>query len=74
MVNTTLVMPLDCIKTHLEKVNPSQSYLGAATEIYEKSGYRMSGFFTGVRLRFLLYLTNALFVVNILERIEHLKK
>ena len=30
VVNTMLVMPLDCIKTHLEKVNPSQSYMGAA--------------------------------------------
>ena len=34
LVNTVLVMPLDCIKTHLEKVNPSSSYLGAAREIY----------------------------------------
>lgn len=23
LVNTSLVMPLDCVKTHLEKVNPS---------------------------------------------------
>ena len=30
LVNTTLVMPLDCIKTHLEKVSPSSTYLGAA--------------------------------------------
>ena len=30
MVNTTLVMPFDCIKTHLEKVSPSSSYLEAA--------------------------------------------
>ena len=30
MVNTTLVMPFDCIKTHLEKVNPSGNYIEAA--------------------------------------------
>merc|ERR1712046_31208 len=67
-------MPLDCIKTHLEKVNPSTSYLGAAKAIYNQSGNSIGGFFTGARLRFLLYLTNALFVVNILEKIEHWNK
>ena len=64
-------MPLDCIKTHLEKVNPSQSYSDAVKEIYKRGGF--TGFFTGVRLRFLLYLTNAVFVSNILEKLEHLK-
>ena len=34
LVNTALVMPLDCIKTHLEKVNPSSTYLGAMKDIY----------------------------------------
>ena len=24
--NTSLVMPFDCIKTHMEKVNPTSSY------------------------------------------------
>uniref|UniRef100_A0A7S3CR15 Uncharacterized protein n=1 Tax=Strombidium rassoulzadegani TaxID=1082188 RepID=A0A7S3CR15_9SPIT len=74
VVNTAMVMPLDCIKTHLEKVNPSLTYRGAIMEIYRKSGGSMLGFFTGVRLRFLLHLTNALFVVNILERLESWNK
>ena len=73
-VNTLLVMPLDCIKTHLEKVNPATSYIGAAKSIYEGSGNSVSGFFVGHRLRFMLYLTNALFMVNFLEKIEHLSK
>jgi len=30
----------------------------------------MLGYFTGFRLRFLLYFTNALFVVNLLEKFE----
>ena len=64
---TTIIMPLDCVKTHLEKVNPSNTYLGAFKEIYIKSGNKYSGFFTGVRLRFLLYFSNAIFTVNILE-------
>ena len=33
-VNTTLVMPLDCVKTHLEKVNPSETYLNSFKVIY----------------------------------------
>lgn len=70
LVNTSIVMPFDCVKTHMAKVNPECSYLAAFHEIYRKSGNSYLGFFTGVRLRFLLYLTNALFVVNILEKLE----
>jgi len=66
-------MPFDCIKTHLEKVNPSATYSGAIKEIYNQSGRSVLGFFTGVRLRFLLHLTNALFTVNLLEILEGLK-
>jgi hypothetical protein len=34
----------------------------------------MLGFFTGVRIRVVLGFTNALFVVNILEMLEHLQR
>ena len=74
VVNTTIVMPLDCVKTHLEKVNPSTTYLGAINEIYKHSGNSYLGFFTGVRLRFLLFLSNAIFTVNILEKLEGYNK
>ena len=74
LINTCLVMPFDCIKTHLEKTKPNDSYSEAVREIYKKSGNSILGFFTGVRLRFLLYLTNALFAVNILEYLEGLKR
>ena len=67
IVNTTIIMPLDCVKTHLEKVNPSSTYFGAFKQIYIQSGNKYSGFFTGVRLRFLLHFSNAIFTVNILE-------
>ena len=66
--NTTIVMPIDCVKTHMEKVNPSSSYAGALRAIYSEGG--LLGFFTGVRLRFMLYFTNALFTVNLLEKLE----
>lgn len=71
LVNTTIVMPVDCVKTHIAKVDPSATYGQAFRDIYTKSGNSYLGFFTGVRLRFLLYLTNALFTVNILERLEN---
>ena len=71
LVNTSIVMPIDCIKTHLEKVGNSKSYTQAAQEIYSKSGNSYLGFFTGVRLRFCLHLTSALFTVNILEIMEN---
>jgi hypothetical protein len=67
-----MIMPFDCVKTHMEKVDPQSSYKGAFKSIYKQGG--MLGFFTGVRLRFLLYLTNAVFVVNLLERLEFLAK
>lgn len=74
IVNTVIVMPLDCVKTHLEKVNPSATYRSAVVQIYQMSGNSFLGFFTGVRLRFLLYLTNALATVNLLEILENSKR
>ena len=38
VANTTLVMPFDCVKTHMEKVNPSSSYVGAIKAIYSQGG------------------------------------
>ena len=72
VVNTTMVMPLDCVKTHMEKVNPTSTYGSAFGTIYRQAG--MLGFFVGVRLRFMLYLTNALFAVNFLEKLEGISK
>lgn len=67
-VNTTLVMPFDCVKTHLEKHDPTSTYLNTFRNIYKQAG--MIGFFTGYRLRFLLYFSNAVFTVNLLEKLE----
>jgi len=70
LVNTSLVMPFDCVKTHMEKINPQSTYIGAFKQIYGSAG--ILGFFTGVRLRMILGFTNTLFVVNILEFLEHI--
>lgn len=34
LVNTTAVMPLDCVKTHMEKVDPTSTYLKTFKNIY----------------------------------------
>ena len=68
LMNTTLVMPLDCVKTHMEKKDPTSTYLNSFRTIYNQGG--MFGFFTGFRLRFLMYLSNALFIVSLLEKLE----
>ena len=67
-INTTLVMPFDCVKTHMEKRDPTSTYLNTFRNIYRQGG--MLSFFTGFRLRFMLYFVNALFVVNLLEKLE----
>ena len=69
LVNTAFVMPFDCVKTHMEKVDPTSTYANTFKTIYRQGG-GMSAFFTGYRLRFLLHFTNALFAVNFLEKLE----
>jgi Mitochondrial carrier protein len=73
LINTAIVMPLDCVKTHMEKVDPTSTYLQTFSNIYRQGG-GFYAFFTGYRLRFMLHLTNALFAVNFLEKLEHIAK
>ena len=65
-------MPFDCIKTHMEKVNPTSTYREAAREIYMKGG--VLGAFTGVRIRFFLYFTSSAFTVTLLEKLDGIMK
>ena len=73
MINTAIIMPLDCVKTHMEKVDPTSTYIQTFRNIYNQGG-GVTGFFTGYRLRFMLHLTNALFAVNFLEKLEHIAR
>jgi hypothetical protein len=34
LINTAMVMPLDCVKTHMEKVDPTSTYLNCFKTIY----------------------------------------
>lgn len=73
LVNTAIVMPLDCVKTHMEKVDPTSTYFNTFRTIYRQGG-GVYGFFTGYRLRFILHFTNALFAVNFLEKLESIAR
>jgi hypothetical protein len=73
LINTAIVMPFDCVKTHMEKVDPTSTYLNTFRTIYTQGG-GVTAFFTGYRLRFMLHFTNALFAVNFLEKLEHIAK
>lgn len=68
LMNTTLIMPFDCVKTHMEKRDPTNTYLNTFRNIYRQGG--MLSFFTGYRIRFIMYFINSLFVVNLLEKLE----
>eukprot|EP00347_Sterkiella_histriomuscorum_P001661 403371157 len=68
LLNTTLVMPFDCVKTHMEKRDPTNTYINTFKNIYRQGG--MLSFFTGYRIRFFMYFINSLFVVNLLEKLE----
>ena len=72
LLNTTLVMPFDCVKTHMEKRDPSNTYLNSFRTIYRQGG--ALAFFTGYRIRFFMYFINSLFVVNLLEKLESIGK
>lgn len=34
MINTCVVMPFDCVKTHMEKVDPTCTYVNTFRNIY----------------------------------------
>ena len=63
------VMPFDIMKTMMQKVKPMGTLGETVKEIYREVG--MKGFFVAWRVRYLLYLTQALFTVNIIESFEN---
>lgn len=67
LINTTLAIPLEVLKTQMEKVDSTLTYQNTFNSV-SKNGY--SAFFTGYRLRLALYMSNALFTVILLEIME----
>lgn len=68
LVNSFCVMPLDAMKTTMQKFDPLMSIRDSAKLVYKQAGFR--GFFVGWRIRFTLYLLHAVFTVDLLERLE----
>lgn len=71
LMSTFIVMPFDCVKTQMEKKETTKTYTNTFKSVYNQAG--LLGFYTGFRLRFLLYLTNSMFTVNFLEKLESIK-
>ena len=76
VISTIIIMPFDSLKTNqqiFEKQGAEQEKYGAiCSRIYKESGIR--GFFVGWRIRFSMYLIHALFTIDILERLDTLKR
>ena len=70
LFSTSLVMPIDCLKTQKQQFNQSQatSYLSIFQRIYSQNGVK--GFYVGWRLRLFAYLLHSVVSVDILERLE----
>jgi hypothetical protein len=68
LFNTTLVLPFDCVKTHMEKRDPTSTYLQTFGNIYREAG--VITFFTGYRIRFMMYLLNIVFATVLMEKFE----
>lgn len=69
MTNAAVIMPFDCAKTNMEKKDPSVTYITTFKNIYSKGG--PLAFYTGIRIRFIMYLLTDMFNINMLEFLEH---
>jgi len=69
VVTTLCVMPFDCMKTRMQQAGDfSMSIRSALAQVYRQAGVR--GFFVGWRLRYLMYLVNAIMTTTILDKLE----
>lgn len=86
LINTTLVMPIDCVKTNLQKFNSAhalQDVLGSRKASGDKFNYTARdtcryiiktfgyrAFFAGFSVRFIQYLLNSVISVPLIELLE----
>lgn len=65
-INTAVVMPFDCIKTQMQKIDAkNQSSLSIVTHVYKQHGIK--GLYAGWQVKFVQFMIHALFTVSILE-------
>jgi Mitochondrial carrier protein len=62
-------MPFDAMKTMMQKATPTATLFETVSSVFKEAGFK--GFFVGWRVRYTLYLLQALFTVDIIERFEN---
>ena len=76
VVSTIIIMPFDSLKTHQQLFEKhgqkKEKYSEIVTRVYKKDGIR--AFFVGWRIRFFIYVVHASMTVDLLEKLEGLKK
>jgi hypothetical protein len=69
-------MPFDSLKTHqqlfIKHGKKQDSYIEICRLIYREAGMR--GFFVGWRIRYLMYLIHTSMTVDLLEKLEGIRK
>lgn len=69
LINVMCVMPFDAMKTMMQKVKPTSTLWDTVSNVFREAG--LKGFFVGWRVRYMLYLLQALFTVDVIERFEN---
>jgi hypothetical protein len=69
LINVICVMPFDAMKTMMQKAHPTATLFDTVSSVFIEAGVK--GFFVAWRVRYLLYLLQALFTVDIIERFEN---
>ena len=72
LMNTSIIMPMDVVKTYFQKADPSTKYLDAYKSIYKQGGF--FGLFTGFRPRLALNFSNSFFAVVLMEKMDKYAK
>jgi hypothetical protein len=69
-INTVVILPIDAVKTNLQKINSSnaRTILGVVRYIYSR--YGIKGFYTGWSLRLIQYMIHSGFTVSLLEKLR----
>jgi Mitochondrial carrier protein len=69
-INTVVILPIDAVKTNLQKINSSNTrkILGVVRYIYSRYGIR--GLYAGWSLRLIQYMIHSGFTVSLLEKLR----
>lgn len=69
-INTLFVLPLDCVKTHFQKVDSDHNLRITDVFLFIVKRYGFRGIYVGWQVRLLQYIVNALFTITILEHLK----